>query len=254
MNIDTSMNTSTSEDSMDSVNSVVYKNVFIITSVCNPSSSPLTYSGTRSVFTPEQRFEQLLNTIKSVREKVGNDTVIVLIECSPLTRNQTDILFNMVDSYYNLYYVDVVREQVSSPYKGLGERVLALFGLRVVKILIDEEINKNNINVFKLSGRYVLNDSFDLEQYVDNDKMVFHPILDQKTNINTTLYKVCSNNHLDLLIEYMDSDPDKVVRDYHGSMELYMGEFVGKHLDQVKFVNKLGVSGRVSVCGSLYEN
>ena len=58
-------------------------NITLITSIVNISNNPLSYTNIRSVYTREQRFIQTKNTIKSVREKIANNKIL-LVECSDL--------------------------------------------------------------------------------------------------------------------------------------------------------------------------
>jgi len=58
-------------------------NITLITSIINISSNPLSYTNIRSVYTREERFIQTKNTIKTVREKIANNKIL-LVECSLL--------------------------------------------------------------------------------------------------------------------------------------------------------------------------
>ena len=45
-------------------------NLILITSVICITNKPLSYTKTRSVFTHEERFEQTLKTIQTIRDKI----------------------------------------------------------------------------------------------------------------------------------------------------------------------------------------
>ena len=74
------------------------KNLVLITSVINISSSPLSYSKTRSCYTLNQRLNDTFKTISSVRTYVP-DCAIFLVECSELTNNISTLLTNEVDYF-----------------------------------------------------------------------------------------------------------------------------------------------------------
>ena len=45
-------------------------NLIIVTSVINTINEPLSYTETRSVFTAEQRFEQTIKSIESIKKNI----------------------------------------------------------------------------------------------------------------------------------------------------------------------------------------
>ena len=76
------------------------KITFIITSVIYFPDKKLSYTDTRSAFTPEQRIVQTMETIKSIRSKLPLAS-IVLIEMGR-QKNIDSSLINAVDKYiYN---------------------------------------------------------------------------------------------------------------------------------------------------------
>ena len=62
--------------------------VVVIISVINTSNNPLNYSSVRSVFTPEERFNQTLFVIDSVRKRMQN-AYIVLVEASNIDSDKS---------------------------------------------------------------------------------------------------------------------------------------------------------------------
>ena len=57
--------------------------IFLITSTIRFSENPLSYSHSRSVFSAEERLEQTLHSIKSIRTNIP-DAIIILLENSNL--------------------------------------------------------------------------------------------------------------------------------------------------------------------------
>jgi len=135
------------------------KNCVIITSVISPDSAPLNYSPIRSIYNDQERFEQTLETIRSVREHIPNSD-ICLVECSP-DSEQLKEFSDSVDFFVNLYPNDSIRK---NPEKGIGEACMILGALGVLE-------DKGYANFFKLTGRYLVNQWFDASLY-ENDKIV----------------------------------------------------------------------------------
>ena len=135
------------------------KITFIITSVIYFPDKKLSYTDTRSAFTPEQRIVQTMETIKSIRSKLPLAS-IVLIEMGR-QKNIDSSLINAVDKYIyngnNLF----VQWAAGSKYKGLGEAAGLLFASKKI-----EQINSDIF--FKISGRYFLNDGFNINYWQGN--------------------------------------------------------------------------------------
>jgi hypothetical protein len=130
----------------------LYK-IVIISSVIYVKDKPFSYSKTRSVFSPEERIEQTKNTIKSLREKIP-DVKIFLFEQGLIDIIDTDLDF-MVDEYKYIGNNFLVRFATDSKFKGLGEVIGLLFTTLYLP--------KDFFGIFKISGRYFLNDNFNLE-------------------------------------------------------------------------------------------
>ena len=70
------------------------KNLYVVSS----SLRPLT-----GVWSPEQRFSQTVDTIKSIREKDKNSIVLITdASVNPVPKNDMDVLVNLCDVYYDL--------------------------------------------------------------------------------------------------------------------------------------------------------
>jgi len=125
--------------------------IVIITSVVEPTHHPLSYSPVRSVYSPEQRFAQTIETIASVRRHLPH-AHICLVECSP-PDHKTETLASCVDHFINVFPDDLIRH---GAHKALGEAKLVLAGIQYAKQVGFD-------SVMKLTGRYVLTESFKSE-------------------------------------------------------------------------------------------
>jgi len=123
----------------------------IISSVIQFADRPLSYSAVRSVFSPEERESQTLNTIESVRNKVPAAT-IVLIEAG-INEDFLHRLRKEVDQYIYVGDRFPVRYVANWRHKSLGEAMALYTGTAKIHSCEPDYY-------FKLSGRYFLNNNF----------------------------------------------------------------------------------------------
>ena len=144
--------------------------LFLVTSLVKPND------GYCSVFTMEERFQQTKNTINSIKNKVPN-AVIVVLEAS----HTSLVMFNDVF----MFYIDHCL--IDNPFsKSIGEA-------KILQIFLNSDCYKNltktsNFLVFKISGRYFLDDNFDIRNFHRHE--INCRILDTKNDPNDTHYDV----------------------------------------------------------------
>jgi hypothetical protein len=131
--------------------------IFLITSTIRTSENPLSYARTRSVFSAEQRLEQTLRSIESVRAKVP-EALIVLLENSALSAREASVLREAADWFVSFAQDARAVEVRDGPFKGAGELCMLLWIQDIVRHFDYEKI-------FKLSGRYWLTDRFCLQDF-----------------------------------------------------------------------------------------
>ena len=121
--------------------------IVLITSCLRVSKFPLSYTPTRSVFSEEVRIAQTKQSVESVLQIFPNSEIF-LIDIS----NVEVKLLKQLELSPNVRAIPInsgISKYLSKgPYKGLGE---AYITLAVLNICRDE-----NIDFFKLSGRYTL--------------------------------------------------------------------------------------------------
>jgi hypothetical protein len=147
------------------------KHCFIVTSAINSKFG---------VFTPEQRMEQTLGTITSIKNKIP-DAKIVIMECcgTPLTPAQANELKASSD-----YFIDYSNDpDVQAMYDNDNWDVvkngteIMCFGNALEQLHTSGEFNGID-RVHKMSGRYILNDMFDPDTYDQleiADKIIIGP-------------------------------------------------------------------------------
>lgn len=195
------------------------KNIVLVTSKIVVSNKKFTYVNKRSIYSTEERYEQTINTIKSIRTHIP-DTFIVLIDNSVLTGEMVDKFKSITDYFINVTDNRELNNHTDdSEYKAFGEIAQQLFFYNYFL----SHINIDNIkHFFKISGRYFINDQFDYLKF-DNEKSIF------KKNINvvdreyyyTSFYKLNKEilgHYFSSLIKVMNN-PDKFT-DKHTDLEV----------------------------------
>lgn len=126
---------------------------FIITSYIYCSSEPFENNINRSCYSVEERLEQTYMTIKSIRQYCpGAEIMLVDNGC----KDPAAFLRDKVEKYLFIGKYNVARWAASYTNKGLGEAVAILYALPHVKCYDF---------IIKLSGRYLLNEKFDLSAW-----------------------------------------------------------------------------------------
>jgi len=214
------------------------KNLVIITSVINTSKNPLSYTNNRSVYTYNERLHDTQKTIESVKKYIP-DCKVFLIECSNLEMEHEVNLKTSVDYYENLVVSDNIVRQTSSISKSMGEGVMTIEALKYISLK-----NIEYENLFKISGRYWLNENFNYSDY-NNDMICIHRIQENYDNVFTCFYKLPKNIVSKWYLHLLNSFNE--FRNCVG-YELIFGAFINnlKDVDK-KEIKKVGINGYVSV-------
>lgn len=149
--------------------------VFIITSVIYFKDKGLSYTKTRSVYSPRQRFNQTIGTINSIR-KFYPEAKIILIEMG--LEDIKDWLSELVDNYIYLGNSKTIRFFVDSRYKWLGETT------GILKVLFSFLTKKPDTFFIKISWRYFVTKKIEWTQNIFNFRKT------ENGSISTRLYWV----------------------------------------------------------------
>ena len=125
--------------------------LFILTSTINTP---------HGLIDPQTRFQQTLESIKSIRDKVPNSIVLLVENSFDLPPDVEKILADSVDYYI---YIGKRRDIIAlnrDGVKGGGEAYMLLVAFDFIK---SNNVKANRI--FKLSGRYQLSYKFDISLY-----------------------------------------------------------------------------------------
>ena len=211
----------------------------LITSVINTPNIPLSYSKTRSVFSRKERFTQTKNTIISIKHKIPNCKIII-VECSDLNSEEQEYLSINCDYILNLWEKKELHNNIFGKSKSLGEGTMTILALKYIN---DMNIKYNYL--YKISGRYWLNDNFNIYNIENN---IFRRIGNDENNIFTALYKINKNTVEKLEIFLIDNMQN--MRNCIG-YEVLMSQFI-KNIDKI-LVDIIGLSGFITVCGTEFN-
>jgi hypothetical protein len=225
------------------------KNITLIPSIIDTPNTPLSYHQTRSVYTKQERFEQTKITIESVRSRIPSNKIMV-IECSPLTEEENQFFLENTDIFINLYdlpdksYI----EKIHSHSKSMGEGTMTLCAF--------EYLLANNIEydtLYKLSGRYRLNDKFSYEQYNNNNNTMVQYYC-EKECASTILYKLPRAQSLQWYAFLQNANYYFVnCYGYESIFAMFLKELEQQPENLVVHTSKMGVCGNISVCGGYVE-
>jgi hypothetical protein len=222
---------------------------FIITSVINTISKELTY-GPRSYYNSSERFKDTLKTIHSIREYVP-DAKIYLIEGSKLNHEMEFIFESLTDYYVNTYTDNKIIKGVNSKMKGYGETVQLKY------IFHNYNLEKYDY-IFKISGRYYLNNNFNLNKLVYSNKVLFcKGKSSQPPIVSTVLYMIPKSSFKNiknvyyLIYKMYEKKDTRYFRGYIA--ELHYERIIPEILKDYTIVNSIGVEGLVSSYKTLYK-
>lgn len=125
-----------------------------------------------SAYDEEQRFNQTLETIQNIRKKVP-ESYVVLFECSYTSINEKykNILREQCDLFLEFYDEPVLKQIYENLEKRpelitYGKSLLETKGLlNTLYTIKQHNLFSDSQRVFKMTGRYLLNDDFNIEDY-----------------------------------------------------------------------------------------
>jgi hypothetical protein len=218
-------------------------NVFIVTSAL------LTQAG---VFDTIQRFNDTLDTLKSIREKDPTATVFLAdISVAPLGGMIDELQEYCKVVSFNDHHA--VKMFSSHGMKSHGETVILMEMLNFIKrqgIVCDR--------IFKLSGRYVLDDGFDISYYTDKqghyvfkrrNQTWMNPVVSGATHcLDTRLFSLCSS----LADDYFDILQKNL--SILGQLDTEHVHFLNIPKDKLVEVDRVYCTGMIARTGELVRD
>ena len=220
-------------------------NITLITSIINISNKPLSYTTCRSVYTKSERFDQTKYTIETIKKYIP-DNKIYLVECSDLTDDERKYFVENTDIFFNIYDLnntETTKKITDSASKSLCEGTMTILAL--------QKLFNNNIpfkNLFKVSGRYYLNEKFNYDLW-NNENIIVKPVgIENYPWTHTTIYKLpydCAKKWLNFLLE-------SLVQFNNVGYEQIFSIFLEKH-EHVPIHIIVGICGNVSGNGIYFS-
>lgn len=223
------------------IHPVKYDAIFLISSSITPT--------VQKFFSVEERFNQTLDTIRSIRKKVPKSYIILIDGSSNILIEHFETLCNMVDKMLYLGQDDDVKNCVNFVNIGVGEQQLLYKGFNYIKL---HNLHLSCDRIFKLGARYVLTDDFDIDKYSKTNYTFFEEFerfdhKDVSLNVYTTgLYSIpCFK-----VDEFMS-----VLKDYveMRSEGLMIEKYFFETLRDVHKIEILGLEGRLSYNGYKFK-
>lgn len=227
------------------------ENIIIITSLVNCNKE--------SVFKINERFEQTKHTIHTLKEKIPN-SFICLIDASKLNKEEETYLIGNVDMLINCNNVESVANIVYTN-KHAGENLYTLYAFEALNNIKETTtIGTYNFsmfpklkNIFKISGRYYLNDNFNYIDYDNNYNVI--KIVDPNVwcyKCVTCFYKI-NINYINDYIGHLKSTKHMLLNnnDYSIVCEHILFLYIIYNSSILKNPKELGVSGKLSINGTL---
>ncbi|CAJ1346844.1 unnamed protein product [Effrenium voratum] len=227
-----------------------FTNAVLVASKILTSSKPLWYHPQRSRFSAQERFNQTIETLKSIRLAIP-DCFIVLIDNSPIDREQAMRLESLANAFVN----DVNNQDLrywtdESEAKQIGEAMLLQQGLDAL-----EEHEVMYEQLFKLSGRYMLNHKFNLQTYNNTHNVFKLARVGKSLNLHKPFYAyTCFFNiyyeHIHAFRAVLSSMTAELKAMIARNMSTFLHDDVESRLSlmlpEVVYVEELGVTQRIS--------
>ncbi len=177
-----------------------YENIVFISSKIYTSNNPFNYTPTRSIYSTEIRFSQTIKTIESVKQYIPN-VYIILFDNSNFTPYEFNQLKNLVNVFINVTNEEIDYYTNISLNKAYSELCQTYYTIREIS-------NLKFKNFFKITGRYLINETFDYKIF-DNEFNIFkhNPIFDENFYY-TSFYKISYsnfNNYSNVINELFES-------------------------------------------------
>lgn len=211
-----------------------------------------------SVFNNEQRFEQTLETLKSIDDKCPNNLKIIFDNSTvPID----DSYLKTIGGWNNTWFLDMGKHEYVNLYSINGHRSLAETYSFMGMLEWFKQQNFVGKRIYKLSGRYRLNDNFVLDDPSYKNAFVFPDALESwmDDNVRKTvevnyLYRL-RLWHMDFnLLDTFQKELPQIFEDC-GKYGIDVEHSYYKHLHKYNVVEvpKIGVSGYIAPSGEYID-
>jgi hypothetical protein len=234
------------------------RHCFIVTSAINSRFG---------IYSPKERLAQTLDTIQSIHQHAPGSKIIIM-ECTgvPLTDEQSEVLEANSDVFID-YTTDAA---VQAIYNGSdnwdvvkNSTEIMCFGRTIAQCQSDGDFDDVD-RIHKMSGRYLLNDDFNLSLYNNNHNILIGPkhtsqfpfeITQTEAQYMARLWSWPSELTDEIVQVYEDSlnfFAERVARGGYTDIEHVLYRFLNPaHVQEVPL---LGVEGAIAPNGAAIKN
>ena len=140
------------------------------------------------VYNAEQRLEQTINTLKSIKDRCDADIVLLDGGLKAPTDEERKVLEEYTKGIVSFSDAPSVKDILAIPSQDIVKNMaeIVMFGSTFQDIGVSGDYKKYK-RIFKMSGRYVLNDNFNYQTHIDaKDKIIIRgPYTSQFTSAQT---------------------------------------------------------------------
>jgi hypothetical protein len=194
------------------------KHCFIVTSAVNSKFG---------IYSPEERLAQTVITLQNIKFKIP-DAKIIVMECAGtvLTQSQSDTLENNCDLLLDFSQdPDVLAIYQSDNWDVVKNSTEIMCFGRALRMCQDDGDFEGVDRIHKMSGRYVLNDEFDLSVYEQyKDRIIIGPKHQSQFPYQVTGIEL---QYMARLWSWPNNQTERVIQVYQDSLA-YIGQRVSQ--------------------------
>ena len=126
------------------------------------------------IYDAKTRLDQTIKTCKSIRNKCDAEIILLDGGHEHITEQEQEILSKYIDKFYSFVDEDNIKQIQQVPNHDIVKNMIEIIMFGSFFDRINAEGWQNNYKrIFKMSGRYTLNDSFDYDKHMKaTDKIV----------------------------------------------------------------------------------
>jgi len=168
-----------SNDQLDNQESQKSESVFLVSSAIHAK---------HGIYDTETRFKQTIETCKSIRERCDAKIIILDGGHEDLTSKEKAELVDYIDEFFTFSEEDVVKQIQNVPNHDIVKNMieLVMFG-SFYDSVCEQGWRDKYKRIFKMSGRYTLNDTFNYQKHMDaKDKIIIRGPYTSQFNADIT--------------------------------------------------------------------
>lgn len=203
------------------------------------------------VFSAQERFEQTLETVRTVKKNIPRSLVVLndvsIVPAPDLKTKLSEQVDVFVDSDNHKDIVTCSNHGLKSP----GELLLFCTALNAIK----QHYDISNIKrIFKVGARVRIKDTFDISQYDKNTqgKYVFKPVTSWMDSTKKQYVTTCWSMPYSLIDEYI-GNVGKMIELFNKGLDTEHAHYAMYNMNTVEF-DTLHVAHRIAPNGVLHED